>query len=232
MSEDSNRLASPAAHPDDGDGLAADFPIDDYYEKSIWPIRVIEGIRLRIIRDFVGDADGLRVLEIGSGGGHVLAMFRSSKLTAVDVSRRFLDIARRRLAGCDVAFRLGEVQRLGLPEGSFDRIICTEVLEHASDPEAILAEAARLLAPGGRAVVTVPNDPLILRLKRIVRCTPVGWLVGDRIEWGGDRYHVHRWTPDEFEAVLRRFFRVERRRYAPGRLLPIRACFLCRGIRA
>ena len=213
---------------DDGDGLAADFPIDDYYEKSIWPIRVIEGIRLDIIREFVGPAEGLRILEIGSGGGHVLAMFRRSKLTAADVSEKFLETAKRRLAGYDVEFVHGDVCRLDLPAASFDRIICTEVLEHTSDPDAILAEAVRLLAPQGRAVITVPNDPLILRLKGLVRLTPVGWLLGDRIEWGGDRYHVHRWTPSEFEALLSRRFRVERRRFAPTALLPIRACFLCR----
>ena len=223
--------ASRSAEPDTGnvgDRLAADYSIDDYYAKSIWPIRMIERMRLGIIRDFVGNADGLRILEVGSGGGHVLRMFPRSRLTALDVSERFLDNARRNLSGYDAAFVLGEVDKLDLGDGSFDRVICTEVLEHTQEPEAILGAIARLLAPGVRAVVTVPNDPLIGRLKSLVRHTPAGWLLGDRIEWGGDRYHIHRWTPSEFERQLGRSLTVERRKCAPSDLVPVRACFLCR----
>ena len=52
-------------------------------------------------------------------------------------------------------------------------------------------------------------------------------MLGDRVEWGGDRYHLHRWTPAEFEAVLAQFFRVTDRAAAPFDALPIRACFRC-----
>ena len=121
----------------------------------------------------------------------------------------------------------GEVDKLDLPAASFDRIVCTEVLEHTRDPEAILGAIARLLRADGVAVITVPNDPLILRLKALVRRSPVGWVLGDRVEWGGDRYHLHRWTPAEFEAcwpVLPRDGSRRRpvRRPADPRLLPLR----------
>jgi hypothetical protein len=86
---------------------------------------------------------------------------------------------------------------------------------------------ARLLRPAGLAVITVPNDPLILGIKEVVRRTPIRRLGGGRIEWGGDEYHLHRWTPDEFETLLRRHFRVLERRFAPARLLPVRSCFKC-----
>jgi 2-polyprenyl-3-methyl-5-hydroxy-6-metoxy-1,4-benzoquinol methylase len=209
------------------DQLAREHSIDDYYARSPFPIRWIEGRRLAIIREMVGPHAGLEVCEVGSGGGHVLRLFRDARLTAIDVSSVFLDTARRNLLGYDVRFVQGEVDKLDLPAGSFDRIVCTEVLEHTRDPEAILAAIGRLLRPDGVAVVTVPNDPLIQRLKNVVRRTPIGWAIGKRIEWGGDRYHLHRWTPAEFEAVLARFFRVTDRAAAPGDALPIRACFRC-----
>jgi ubiquinone/menaquinone biosynthesis C-methylase UbiE len=210
------------------DELATSHPIDDYYEKSIFFVRWIEQGRLRIIREMVAESPGDRILEIGAGGGHVLRMFRRSRLTAVDVSGKFQEVARRNLRGYDVEFLLGEVDRLGLPAASFDKIICTEVLEHVPEPERILREIARLLGPNGRAVITVPNDPLINGGKRIVRRTPIGWLIGDRLNWGGDRYHLHQWWPGEFAAYLSRFLEVERRRCAPFDWLPIRACFLAR----
>jgi ubiquinone/menaquinone biosynthesis C-methylase UbiE len=210
------------------DRLAREHSIDDYYDKSPFFVRWIEQARLRIIREMVAETPGLRILEVGSGGGHVLRMFKRSKLTAVDVSGVFLDTARRNLRGLDAEFVQGEIVKLALPAASFDRIICTEVLEHTTNPEEILAELARLLKPDGRAVITVPNDPLIERLKGLVRRTPAGWLLGGRVNWGGDEFHIHKWTPDQFRSLLARFFVVETQRAAPFGELPIRACFQCR----
>jgi 2-polyprenyl-3-methyl-5-hydroxy-6-metoxy-1,4-benzoquinol methylase len=209
------------------DDLARKHPIDDYYARSPLPIRLIERRRLAIIRHLAGDTAGLDLAEVGSGGGHVLRMFRSARLTAIDVSDVFLDTARKNLAGYDARFVKGEIDKLDLPPASFDRIVCTEVLEHAKDPGAMLAAMARLLRPTGVAIITVPNDPLILKLKGLVRRSPVGWVLGDRIAWGGDQYHIHQWTPGEFERFLRGYFRVTARRAAPFGALPIRACFQC-----
>ena len=209
------------------DKFAREQPIDDYYASALLPIRLIERQRLSTIREMTGDATGLDLCEVGSGGGHVLRMFPKARLTAIDVSGVFLDNARRNLAGYDVRFVKGEVDKLDLEADSFDRIICTEVLEHTLDPEAILATLARLLRPGGVAVVTVPNDAMIMRLKSIVRHTPIGWVLRGRINWGGDEYHLHQWSPDEFQALLERHFRVTRRKLIPIDALPLRACFRC-----
>jgi ubiquinone/menaquinone biosynthesis C-methylase UbiE len=154
-------------------------------------------------------------------------MFPSARLTAIDVSSVYLDVARRNLAGYAVRFLKGEVDQLGLSAASFDRVICTEVLEHVVDPDAVLAAIARLLRPDGVAVITIPNDPLILRVKNVIRRTPARWLFGDRIEWGGDEYHLHRWTPDDFEQILTRHLRVADKRSAPIGIIPLRACFKC-----
>jgi 2-polyprenyl-3-methyl-5-hydroxy-6-metoxy-1,4-benzoquinol methylase len=209
------------------DQLARDHSIDDYYTRSPLPIRLIEQRRLAIIREFAGDVRGLDLAEVGSGGGYVLRMFPEARLTAIDVSTVYLETAKKNLAGYDVSFIKGEVDKLDLPAASYDRIICTEVLEHTREPEAILAAIHRLLRPYGVAVITVPNDPLILRLKDLVRRTPVGYALGDRVKWGGDEYHLHQWTPAEFDRLLTRFFRVTDRRSAPFDALPIRACFRC-----
>ena len=210
------------------DRLAVEHPINDYYDRSPAVIRFIERRRLKIIREMVAEDPNHQILEIGSGGGHVLRMFKRAKLTAVDVSDLFLDMARKNLAGYDVEFIKGEIDKLSLPAEKFDRIICTEVLEHTKDPEAILKEIARLLKRGGRAIITVPNDPLINGLKTVVRRTPIGWALKSKIEWGGDIYHIHVWRPLEFRKILERHFDVEEQRAAPNDWLPLRPCFLCR----
>ncbi|MEZ4294081.1 MAG: methyltransferase domain-containing protein [Polyangiaceae bacterium] len=209
------------------DRLATEHPIDDYYVRSAWPIRFIERERLAIIRRMVGAHAGLDLAEIGSGGGHVLRMFPGARLTALDVSGVFLETARRNLRGYDVRFLKGELTSLALPSASFDRVVCTEVLEHTEDPSAILGEIRRILRPSGLAVITVPNDPLILSLKGIVRRTPVGWALRDKVSWGGDEYHLHVWRPRQFEELLGPYFEVTARASAPFDWLPVRACFQC-----
>jgi SAM-dependent methyltransferase len=210
------------------DRLAVEHPIDEYYARSPWPIRLIERHRLALIRRFMGDVRGRNVAEVGSGGGHVLRMFPQASLTAIDVSGVQLEVAKKNLDGYDARFIKGEVDKLDLPAASYDRVICTEVLEHVVDPEAVLAAIARLLRPAGVAVITVPNDPLIHRLKSLVRRRPFRWLLGGRIDWGGDEFHLHQWTPREFEQLLKGHFRVGEKRFSPIGFLPLRACFLCR----
>lgn len=209
------------------DRLAIEHPIDDYYERSPFAIRFVERRRLSIIRAFMGSVHGLDVAEIGSGGGHVLRMFPEARLTAIDVSDEYLSVARKNLAGYDVRFLKGEVDKMDISAERFDRVICTEVLEHVVDPEAVLGAIARLLRPSGVAVITVPNDPLIGRVKNVIRRSPAGWVFRDRIEWGGDTYHLHQWTPDSFARLLAGHFRITDRRGAPLDRVPLRACFRC-----
>lgn len=209
------------------DRLAREHPIDDYYTRSPLPVRLIEKKRLSIIKQMAGDVTGLQLAEVGSGGGYVLRLFPTARLTAIDVSDLYLDNARRNLQGYDVRYVKGEVDKLDLPSQSFDRIICTEVLEHTKDPDAILATIARMLKPTGVAVITVPNDPLIAKLKGAIRETPIGAIYKDKIEWGADEFHLHKWTPSEFEALLSKHLRVLERASAPNDLMPIRACFRC-----
>jgi SAM-dependent methyltransferase len=210
------------------DRLAREHPIDEYYDRAPRVVRFVEARRLAVIRELAALPPGGRLLEVGSGGGHVLRLFPQGRLTAVDVSGVYLETARRNLAGYDVEYCKGELDRLGLPEASFDCVICSEVLEHVTDPRRLLRAIAPLLSPGGRAVITVPVDPLIDALKVVVRRTPIRRALGGRINWGGELYHIHRWWPREIRMLLEETFVVEVERAVPFVLLPLRVCFLCR----
>jgi 2-polyprenyl-3-methyl-5-hydroxy-6-metoxy-1,4-benzoquinol methylase len=212
---------------DRADRLQRDHPIDDYYARAPLLIRLIERRRLAIIERLLGDVSGLDLGEVGCGGGHLLRRFPQARLTAIDPSGLALESARNQLRGYDVRFLHGAVEDLALGSASFDRVVCSEVLEHTLDPELVLQTIARLLRPGGVAVITVPNDPLIRRLKALARFPPVCFFVRGKLDWGGQDYHAHEWTPAAFEQVLSRHFDVVERDAAPSPILPIRACFKC-----
>jgi len=99
-----------------------------------------------------------RLLDIGTGTGRLLEVLapRVSAGLGVDASRAMLALARSRLARPGLthcAVRLADMYRLPLADGGFDVVVLQMVLHYAEDPAAALAEAARVLRPGGRLLV-------------------------------------------------------------------------------
>ena len=99
-----------------------------------------------------------RVLDIGTGTGRLLELLapRIGAGLGVDASRAMLALARVRLADAAFAhcqFRLADMCALPLADASFDLVVLQMVLHYADAPELVLAEAARVLAPGGLLVV-------------------------------------------------------------------------------
>jgi len=99
-----------------------------------------------------------RLLDIGTGTGQMLELLapRISQGVGVDASRAMLALARARLSRPGLthcAVRLGDMYRLPIADGAFDHVMLQMVLHYAEDPAAALAEAARVLRPGGTLVV-------------------------------------------------------------------------------
>lgn len=102
----------------------------------------------------VPQADG-RVLELGIGGGLNLAFYdpkRVTSVTGVDPSAELLAIADAapRAQGLAVDIKAGEAENLPFADASFDTVLCTFTLCSVRSPTAALAEARRVLRPGGR----------------------------------------------------------------------------------
>jgi ArsR family transcriptional regulator len=99
-----------------------------------------------------------RLVDIGTGTGRMIALFGGDALHALGVDRspEMLRLARAKLAEAGLAraeLRQGDMYSLPLPAGSADTVIIHQVLHFAQQPAAAVAEAARLLAPGGRLLV-------------------------------------------------------------------------------
>ena len=120
--------------------------------------------------DRLGLVAGERLLDLGCGfGRHAFeAARRGADVVALDAGRDEVEgvvatfvamIEAGELVAGEVraAAVQGDALHLPFPDGSFDRVICSEVLEHIADDRAAMAELARVLRPGGTMAITVPR---------------------------------------------------------------------------
>lgn len=160
------------------------------------PLHKFNPVRLGFIRDTLVDhfgldrkarkpLEGLRLLDIGCGGGLVsepMARLGAS-VTGVDASEKNIKTAsvHAQEAGLDIDFRAGAVEGLiEAGEPPFDVVLNLEVVEHVADAGAFLEATARLVKPGGLMIVATINRTqkanllALIGAERILRWLPPG----------------------------------------------------------
>jgi ArsR family transcriptional regulator len=106
----------------------------------------------------VAPAGAGRLVDIGTGTGRMIALLgeRAGSAVGIDRSPEMLRVARAKLAEAGLPhaeLRQGDMYALPLGSGSADLVVLHQVLHYAQQPAAAIAEAARVLAPGGRLLV-------------------------------------------------------------------------------
>lgn len=136
-----------AAHADEWDSLRS--------------LHVAESEVEDAIRNILRTAALGKVLDVGTGTGRMMELFApdASHFVALDNSTEMLRLARAKLGNLDsevaanVDIVLGDFNALPFGDQEFDTVLFHQVLHYAQDPEGVIAEAARVLAPGGRLVI-------------------------------------------------------------------------------
>lgn len=92
-----------------------------------------------------------RVLDLGCGAGFLSNYLaeRGHRVTGVDTTAENLSVARARDPSHSARYELGDACRLRYPNASFDVVCAMDLLEHVDEPARLIAEASRVLVPGG-----------------------------------------------------------------------------------
>lgn len=159
--------------------------------------RMLRPVYRRIAQDALGDVPrGARVLDVGTGPGHLVAALAQHRpdleVVGVDVDPRMVDRATANLAplGTRATAVVGDVASLPLPDDQFDLVVTTFSLHHWGDPTRGGTEVERVRAPGGAVRVYdfagAPWDQLLEGITDAARVppttaasrlalTPLGW---------------------------------------------------------
>lgn len=144
-------------------------------------VSVLKQAKWRELSRAAGNTQGLRALDLGTDNGVIGLLFRErgGEWTSADRTPEAVDAIRQTLGEPVVQLRDAT---LPFPDASFDLIVIADLLEHVADDRGMLAEVARCLRAGGRAIVNVP------RLKPWGVLGPLRHAVGLTDAWHG---HLH-----------------------------------------
>jgi SAM-dependent methyltransferase len=181
------------------------------FESGAWGARartydlVLGAVTARVgdvLLDEVRVRPGARLLDVGCGPGTITARAAARGCGAVglDIAGGMLNLGRERHPSLELVE--GDAEHLPFADGSFDAVVGGFVLNHVPSPERAIAEAARVLAAGGRLAVAVWDLPernrLLGELTDAVR--DAGVQVRGGLPEGPDPYRLA--DPDELRTFL------------------------------
>lgn len=196
------------------------YDIETYYSDSNPIIRYIENRRIYWILKLLSPQENEKIFEVGCGAGHVLQGMAVGQLYGIDLSSRMLSLARERL-GDKVELKKCNAESIHYPDNFFDKIICTEVLEHTLNPSSVIQEIFRVSKPGGVVILSIPNEDLINRCKDAFIRTGIFKIffsnIPEKNEW-----HLHNFSLPILRSMTHGVLEELQIKAIPNRLLPLR----------
>jgi len=191
-------------------------------------VRGLEEKRLRHTIRLLSYSPQERLLDVGCGSGKLEESLVPGKIVGIDISDYLLATARQRIRWIVKA----EGETLPFKEKSFDKVACTEVLEHVMAPARLLWEMARILKKDGAAVISIPNESLINIAKKIYtviffwrKKSEGAYVIPEKMD---DHWHLHSFSLKLFKKMSADIFYIEKLKYLPNRFFPLRYVARCR----
>lgn len=153
-------------------------------ERWLRTLHAMTPARLRFFDKAIGGWSGLRVLDLGCGGGFMSEALvdRGATTYGLDPAAGAIAAARRHAeeTGRAIDYQVGVGEALPYDDRAFDAVVCVDVLEHVSDLDKTLSEVRRVLKPGGWFLFdTINRNPIasavvVFGAERVLKLLPRG----------------------------------------------------------
>jgi uncharacterized protein (TIRG00374 family) len=130
------------------------------YNSDLCTQRYFQRRRTATIKSMLNAQNTEIILDIGCGSGvqlRALGMDSPHLMIGMDLNRSALLFAKGKDIP-DTEFLIADAEQLPFKAGTVDRIIGAEIIEHLHEPEKMIAESQRVLADGGKIVISTPNE--------------------------------------------------------------------------
>lgn len=127
------------------------------------------------------------VVELGCGTGYgstILAQAGAKKVIALDISAEAIAYAKKHFADKRIDYVISRAEKTGLEDNFADIVVSFETIEHLKEPAQFVAEALRILKPGGSLILSTPNR---------------------ETSFGDNPYHLQEFTVGELDSLLSAF---------------------------
>lgn len=142
-------------------GVSREYPLFSYWVEATGPATYQAGERIARELSALTSLQGKLVLDVGCGFGGAISILdrMGARCVGIDMSQEELALCRKRLLLHGVATNVLCADAYNMPFSNecFDIVICTEVLEHVKDKNALIAEMSRVLKKGGLLYLSFPN---------------------------------------------------------------------------
>lgn len=193
-------------------------------------IRYTENKRINLALKMLSPSETDRILDVGCGEGYILNRIKKGILFGLDISDTALSSAKEKLKNKSNIYLLkNNVQNTPFKDNSFDKILCTELLEHVISPENVVSEIARVSKKDAIIVITIPNEGLINKVKKLlVSINLFDVFLKDVPREMNREWHLHFFSLDYLKKVISGKLAIVEIQVTPFKSFPLRYIIKCR----
>lgn len=162
------------------------------------PLHELGPVRMGILRRWLGDPTGKRILDIGCGGGLVCEPLarQGAVMTGIDAGAENIDVARAhaKQSGLSIDYHCTTAEGF---KGQYDAVLALEIIEHVDDPALFVESCVKLAKPGGTIIFSTLNRTAkSLALGKIAAEYILRWVPAGTHDWKKFK------KPSELSALL------------------------------
>lgn len=192
-------------------------------------IRFTEKKRIKLILEMLQLTDKDKILDVGCGEGYVLNLIDKGKAIGEDISDTAIFKAKSKLNGKSISIVKSDVQNMPFKTESFNKIYCTELLEHVNHPNDVISEIKRVSQKDSIIIITIPNEYLINKVKQfLIKIGLFNILLDDVPKEMHKEWHLHFFTLELLMEIIKGNLIIMEIKAVPFNFFPIRYVVKCR----